>query len=155
MAAAAIAVTGTAIAWTEREHRRRMGPGLRRRVKAMDLSGMTLFDMARRKMSWLGQRQAVLAQNIANSDTPGYRTKELEAIDFRRELSRLEPVRMAATSGSHPSGTVVPPEHRVETDRLRDVFEGNPDGQSGVRETARMSIGEGKSGYGRESKGGE
>src|SRR3546814_14570951 len=87
MAAAAIAVTGTAIAWTEREHRRRMGPGLRRRVKAMDLSGMTLFDMARRKMSWLGQRQAVLAQNIANSDTPGYRTKELEAID--RKSTRL------------------------------------------------------------------
>jgi len=106
----------------------------------MDLSGMTLFDMARQKMSWLGQRQAVLAQNIANSDTPGYRTKELEAIDFRRELSRLEPVRMAATSGSHLSGTVVPPEHRVQTERLRDVFEVNPDGNSVVMEEQLMKV---------------
>src|SRR3546814_20875096 len=106
MAAAAIAVTGTAIAWTEREHRRRMGPGLRRRVKAMDLSGMTLFDMARRKMSWLGQRQAVLAQNIANSDPPGYRTKELAALDFRPDLSPLAPVPRAGTPGRPPTGPV-------------------------------------------------
>ena len=39
----------------------------------MDLSDMTLFKMARQKMSWLGQRQTVLAQNIANSNTAGFK----------------------------------------------------------------------------------
>src|SRR5690606_18697091 len=75
---ATVAMAGTVIAWLWRSTGgtscRVCDTGLRRRVKAMDLSGMTLFDMARQKMSWLGQRQAVLAQNIANSDTPGYRT---------------------------------------------------------------------------------
>src|SRR3546814_13469481 len=117
-----------------------MGPGLRRRVKAMDLSGMTLFDMARRKMSWLGQRQAVLAQNIANFDTPGYRPKGLEALYFRRELSRLQPVRMAATSASLLSGTVVRPEHRGEPEMLRPDFEGNPDVNSVVMEDKVINV---------------
>ena len=108
----------------------------------MDLSQMTLFKMARQKMSWLGQRQAVLAQNIANADTPHYRSKELEALDFKRELKSLPAVRMAATSGTHLSGTVVPPEHRVEKDRLRDVYEVNPDGNSVVMEEQLIKVSE-------------
>lgn len=108
----------------------------------MDLSQMTLFKMARQKMSWLGQRQAVLAQNIANANTPGYRSKELEGLDFSRELKTLQPVRMAATAGNHLNGTVVPPEHRVEKDRLRDVYEVNPDGNSVVMEEQLMKVSE-------------
>jgi len=106
----------------------------------MDLSQMTLFKMARQKMSWLGQRQSVLAQNIANANTPSYRSKELEALDFKRELSAQRPVRMAATTGNHLHGTVVPPEHRIEKDRLRDVYEVNPDGNSVVMEEQLMKV---------------
>jgi flagellar basal-body rod protein FlgB len=106
----------------------------------MDLSQMTLFKMARQKMSWLGQRQSVLAQNIANANTPGYRSKELEGLDFDRELKQVTPVRMQATSGRHLTGTVTPPEHRVEKDRLRDVYEVNPDGNSVVMEEQLMKL---------------
>lgn len=106
----------------------------------MELSQMTLFRMAREKMSWLGQRQAVLAQNIANANTPSYRSKELEPIDFERELRSIQPVRMAATSGSHLDGTVVPPEHKVLRERLRDVYEVNPDGNSVVMEEQLMKV---------------
>lgn len=106
----------------------------------MDLSNMTLFRMARQKMSWVGQRQTVLSQNIANANTPNYRSKELEAMNFDKELSRLEPVRMRATAGNHLSGTVVPPKHRVEKDRLKDVYEVNPDGNSVVMEEQLMKV---------------
>ncbi len=108
----------------------------------MDISQMTLFRMAREKMSWLGQRQAVLAQNIANANTPSYRSKELAPIDFDRELRSIQPVRMAATAGNHLDGTGVPPEHKVLRDRLRDVYEVNPDGNSVVMEEQLMKVSE-------------
>ncbi len=106
----------------------------------MDLSQMGLFKMARQKMGWLGQRQSVLAQNIANANTPGYRSKELESLEFDRELKKLAPVRMAATSGEHLNGTVTPPDYRVEKVRLRDVYEVNPDGNSVVMEEQLMKL---------------
>ena len=36
----------------------------------MDLSRLPLFEMMTKRLSWLGRRQEVLAENIANADTP-------------------------------------------------------------------------------------
>jgi flagellar basal-body rod protein FlgB len=38
---------------------------------------LTLFRMAHAMASHAGARQAVIAQNIANADTPGYRPRDL------------------------------------------------------------------------------
>ena len=43
----------------------------------MDFGKLPIFDVLARRMGWLGQRQEVLAQNIANADTPGYQRKML------------------------------------------------------------------------------
>ena len=43
-----------------------------------------LFRLLSARMGWLSQRQAILAQNIANADTPEYRPKDLNAKDFLR-----------------------------------------------------------------------
>lgn len=50
----------------------------------MDLSKIPLFRVMSERMSWLTQRQQVLAQNVANADTPGYKPSDLEPVDFRR-----------------------------------------------------------------------
>lgn len=50
----------------------------------MDLNKLSVLRMARMQMDWVSQRQKVLAQNIANADTPGYRAKDLRELDFRR-----------------------------------------------------------------------
>ena len=42
-----------------------------------------LFQLISARLSWLSQRQGVLSQNIANADTPGYRTRDL---DFQFEM---------------------------------------------------------------------
>ncbi len=34
------------------------------------------------RMNWLAKRQEVLAQNVANADTPGYKPKEVKKQDF-------------------------------------------------------------------------
>jgi flagellar basal body rod protein FlgB len=36
----------------------------------MDLTNLKLFQMATKRMNWLSKHRQVLAQNIANSDTP-------------------------------------------------------------------------------------
>ena len=37
-----------------------------------------LFDLISARSAWLGQRQAVLGQNVAHADTPGYLPRDLE-----------------------------------------------------------------------------
>lgn len=40
---------------------------------------LNVFQMASAMARYAGQRQAVIAQNIANADTPGYRARDIAA----------------------------------------------------------------------------
>jgi flagellar basal-body rod protein FlgB len=55
----------------------------------MDLNSYAVFGMMRKRMTWLTDRQVVLAQNMANADTPSYKTQDLREQDFKRVLSRF------------------------------------------------------------------
>ena len=35
-----------------------------------------IFSLAERRMVWLDRRQATLAQNVANANTPGFRARD-------------------------------------------------------------------------------
>ena len=48
----------------------------------MDIQGIGLFRMISQQLRWLGQRQEVLSQNLANSDTPGYQARDIEPMAF-------------------------------------------------------------------------
>ena len=54
----------------------------------MSFADIPLFSMLQQKMSFLTDRQAVLARNIANSSTPGYVPQDLRANDFAIALSQ-------------------------------------------------------------------
>lgn len=73
----------------------------------MDLSAIPLFAKLHRKMDWLSKNHTVLAQNIANADTPGYQARELQKLDFKRRLEMMSsdrvPVRM--TNANHIQGS--------------------------------------------------
>jgi flagellar basal-body rod protein FlgB len=43
----------------------------------MDSSTVPLFALAERRMAWVDRRQEVLAQNIANANTPGWQSQDL------------------------------------------------------------------------------
>ncbi len=53
----------------------------------MDPADIGLFSLAERRLAWVDQRQTLLSQNIANADTPGYRSKDLSP--FAAQLGRL------------------------------------------------------------------
>ena len=44
----------------------------------MDLSNLTVFNMANRNMQYLSAKQRVIAANIANASTPDYLPKDIE-----------------------------------------------------------------------------
>ena len=50
----------------------------------MDLNSIPLMSMLVKRMAWLNQRQSVLAQNIANANTPNYTPRDLKPLDFDR-----------------------------------------------------------------------
>ncbi|MGH6718916.1 MAG: flagellar basal body rod protein FlgB [Alphaproteobacteria bacterium] len=71
----------------------------------MNLSDLPLFQAIGQKLAWLGERQNVLAQNIANADTPGYTPRDLKDLSFADMLGRAAgPMTMASTAAGHLGG---------------------------------------------------
>jgi flagellar basal-body rod protein FlgB len=68
----------------------------------MDLAKIPFFDLINKRLSWLAQRQDVLAQNVANADTPGFKARDLKEPSFA-ELVRGTggTVRPVATQPGH------------------------------------------------------
>ena len=89
----------------------------------MDPRRIPLFDLADRRLSWIGQRQQVLSQNIANANTPGWRTRDL--LPFEQHLARGTGLAPARTDAGHlaPTRSAVPP-------GKAQVGERAPDGNS-------------------------
>jgi flagellar basal-body rod protein FlgB len=48
----------------------------------MDFSKLPLFSMISQRIGWLSERQKVLAENVANADTPNYKARDLKPQDF-------------------------------------------------------------------------
>ncbi len=107
----------------------------------MDLSGMTLFGASAARLGWLNQRQAVLAQNIANSDTPDYWPKDLKPLDFRTAIRHERPgLGMVRTDEAHLASARSPLAHREA--RNREPYEVAPAGNAVVLEEQMMKMNE-------------
>jgi flagellar basal-body rod protein FlgB len=72
----------------------------------MDLGNIPLFKAMMSRMSWLTERQQVLAQNVANADTPAFKAKDLKAQTFKEMLagSSANHLTLAATQPNHLAG---------------------------------------------------
>lgn len=71
----------------------------------MDAVQPELFGAIKQRLRWLGQRQEVLARNIANADTPGYRPHDLRPFSFSKMLAEpRQTVALTATESGHLSG---------------------------------------------------
>ncbi len=108
----------------------------------MELGKLTLFGMVKGQMKWLGRRQEVLAQNVANADTPGYKPKDLKPVDFREMMHRqhkrdvMSTMSGTAIAGSQSSAT------GFRTEENRTPYETSPDGNAVVLEEQMAKIGE-------------
>ena len=55
--------------------------------------GRDFFAAAAQRLDWIDQRQRVLAQNIANADTPDYRPRDLSPFEQALHAAPVTPVR--------------------------------------------------------------
>ena len=61
----------------------------------MGIADIPILAMLRTRMQWHQQRQQVLAQNVANADTPNYRPLELVEPKFQVADAGAAPMRLA------------------------------------------------------------
>ena len=71
----------------------------------MPVSNIPLFSMLRTRMQWHQERQKVLAENVANADTPNFRTRDLKPLDFGSQVQAAGQVRVASTNPAHITGS--------------------------------------------------
>ena len=69
----------------------------------MDPTQIGLFALAEQRLAWADQRQAVLAQNIANASTPGFQPSDLPS--FARTLANVAGMAPVRTQPGHLAGT--------------------------------------------------
>ena len=50
----------------------------------MAISDIPLFSMLRTRMQWHQERQRILAENVANADTPQFQPRDLAPPQFDR-----------------------------------------------------------------------
>lgn len=73
----------------------------------MDLSDSPFFSALRANLQHLGQRQRLIAENIANASTPGYVPRDTDEKAFAQAIVAATKARstgglaMAATAGGH------------------------------------------------------
>ncbi|MCG8511465.1 MAG: flagellar basal body rod protein FlgB [Rhodospirillales bacterium] len=100
----------------------------------MDLNKIAVFAIAKKRLGWLTQRQEVLAQNIANADTPNYKARDLEKFEFQRLIRRESAqLNMVSTHESHEGGRRKRIRDFTE-EKDRKPYETTPSGNSVVLE---------------------
>lgn len=98
----------------------------------MALQDMPIFAMLRSRLSYLSERQRMIAQNVANADTPGYTPSDLRPFTIAqgsRMASPLAPVMPAQTAAMHLAGTLPrtrnSPFRSAETPDSETTMDGN------------------------------
>ena len=106
-----------------------------------------IFGLLGKRMEWLGQRQKVLAQNIANADTPDYVPHDLKAQDFRRlvERSYLPTLKPDATQAGHIQTSNLKADGRSEEQKQR--YETAPSGNAVVLEEQLINVAQTQADY--------
>lgn len=124
----------------------------------MTTENLTVMQGFAQKMGWIEKRQKVLAQNIANADTPGYRPTDVVPLDFKGLMKRTtSPLSLSSagqvTSPKAPSLATTNPAHLnvngqaggnapVKDKKQRVTYETAPAGNAVVLEEQLLKMGE-------------
>lgn len=122
----------------------------------MAMQDLTLMSAMLKKMDWHEERQKIIAQNIANADSSGYRPMDLKAIDFKQMLGgSTSPlsmsaagtgggaISMAATNSTHfGAESMAGSGQKVPSMKQKDVYEVAPAGNAVILEDQLLRMNE-------------
>ncbi len=120
----------------------------------MDLSDSSFFSVLRANLHQLGQRQKLIAENIANASTPGYTPRDTDDAAFEKALTAAarsrsgKGLQMAATSAGHIGFADVASVQRLSS-KVKDTpdSETTIDGNSVVLEEQMLKQNETRNDY--------
>ena len=106
----------------------------------MGIGNLEILTALKAKMNWHQARQKLLAENIANAETPGYRGRDLAAFNFKAMVSNSSTasVHIATTQAGHIATTSAGATG-FETRDLNS-FEVTPEGNGVVLEDEMMKL---------------
>lgn len=109
----------------------------------MTTENLGLFKAMSSKMQYLDQRHRLIAQNIANSDTPGYEPRDLKPVDFGAVMENV--VKPSALLPETTQAGHMKPGGEVDTPKKADqrqVFEVAPSGNAVILEEQMLKSSE-------------
>jgi flagellar basal-body rod protein FlgB len=91
----------------------------------MDASSVT--QLLFQQLNYRSERQKVISSNIANIDTPNYKTKDLKFSDYMNKPKDEYQLKMTLTNKSHmvPHDTLNQPFEMYEVEGLKEQNDGN------------------------------
>ena len=111
----------------------------------MGVADIPLLGQIKGRLGWLDERQRVIAENVANADTPGFVGRDLkQPTDFAAAMARGGGLQMVRTNAAHiaPAGTPV----RFDATKAPDS-ETTLDGNSVVVEEQMLKMAESRMAY--------
>lgn len=106
---------------------------------------LSVVALAKNRMDWVAKRQEVLADNVANANTPKFVPSDVKAFDFKSVLNQTNPtVQVAVTNPKHVQPVMVDPQTVIKD---RKDFESSADGNAVILEEQMAKVGEAKTAY--------
>lgn len=106
----------------------------------MGMMNMPVFSALTDKMRWHQTRQGLLAENVANAETPGYRGQDLKQYDFSQRMSPMSSAQVA-TLTTQPMHISVSSGEGAGFDAQRMAnFEVTPEGNGVTLEDEMMKV---------------
>ena len=111
----------------------------------MSVTSLPIVSLLRERLQWHQARQKVLAENVSNVDTPGFRPRDLEAFRVTTPadgssrpavgVARTDPMHLGAGGGSGPES------------RAARRFETRPSGNAVNLDDEMLKVAENQSEY--------
>lgn len=103
----------------------------------MQIGGLALLSALTDKMRWHQERQGILAENVANADTPNYTARDLKSYSFNDEMRSVATVSVSTTSPAHIS---VSSGSARTSGSQSSLYEVTPSGNGVVLEDEMMKV---------------
>jgi flagellar basal-body rod protein FlgB len=103
----------------------------------MPISNIPLFSMLRAKMQWHQERQRLLAENVANADTPSFKPRDLSPLKFEPGSPAGPQVALARTSVLHIASFAGTTQFQVDR---RGEYETRPTGNAVSLEDEMLKV---------------
>ena len=106
----------------------------------MGIAGLPLFAALAEKMKWHQARQGLLAENVANAETPGFKGRDLKTFSFSEHMAMSTAgVATATTAPGHIGAGITDMAASFGTKTVSG-FEVTPDGNAVTLEDEMMKV---------------